>query len=240
MKRTFVASIAVLCVVVASGSALAQYDGGASVWIGLGPPAVLGDLNNRMLMGTTSAARGALSPNAAALQRSTVPTQLQRYEQTGADQVIRQLAATYPPEHRQQAASAFRELRTGFQKIERQFDLPRGDVAGAVAAFLAGSYMAYRNVDFPDANFKPLVAQMRQIVGSNPAFAEATAAQRQDAFDQLSMLGMLMATTQMALAQQANPRVEAALRSTAKGYLEQFLKTDADRVQITAQGLVLR
>ncbi|WP_308807466.1 DUF6683 family protein [Pseudoduganella buxea] len=44
-------------------------------------------------------------------------------------------------------------MLSGYHKIELQFGIPRNDVGGAVAAFPAGSYMAYRDVDFPDQNF---------------------------------------------------------------------------------------
>jgi hypothetical protein len=100
--------------------------------------------------------------------------------------------------------------------------------------------MAYRNVDFPDEHFKPLVAQMRQIIGSNPDFAKASNAEKQEMYEQMAILGMFMANTQMALKEKPNAQIAANMRQAAKGYLEQFLKTDADRVQITAQGLVLK
>ncbi|MFN6997539.1 MAG: DUF6683 family protein, partial [Aquincola tertiaricarbonis] len=136
------------------------------------------------------------------------------------------------------------QLLSGYQQIERQFDIPRNDVAGAVAALLAGSWMAYRNADFPDENFTPLVRQMRGVIARNPDFAAADAQQKQEMYEQLAILGMLTATTQMALKE--NPgtpdaqRIQANLREAGKGYLEQFLKTDADRVQLTSQGLELR
>jgi hypothetical protein len=108
------------------------------------------------------------------------------------------MAAHYPSASRQQAERVFLDLLSGYSKIERQFDIPKRDVAGSVAAFLAGSYMAYRNVDFPDEHFKPLVAQMRQIIGTNPDFAKASNAEKQEMYEQMAILGMFMATTQMA------------------------------------------
>ena len=35
-------------------------------------------------------------------------------------------------------------------------------------------------------------------------------------------------------------QIAVNMRQAAKGYLEQFLKTDADKVEITAQGLAIR
>src|SRR5262249_47631626 len=61
------------------------------------------------------------------------------------------MAEVYPERERARMESTFRELLAGYRKIEHHFGLPRNDVAGAVAAFIAGCHMGYRNVDFPDA-----------------------------------------------------------------------------------------
>lgn len=150
------------------------------------------------------------------------------------------LAANYPEAGRADAEKAFSAMLQGYAKIEQQFGVPRHDLAGAVAAFFAGSYMAYRNTDFPDEHFKPLVDQMRQVLASNAGFAAASNADRQQMYEQMAIIGMFMATTQMALKAQPDPQIAAKLRSVGQGYLEQFLKTDAARVEITPQGMVIR
>jgi hypothetical protein len=150
------------------------------------------------------------------------------------------LAAQYPVERRAEFQKTFSEVLVGYQKIETQFGIPKNDIAGAVAAFVAGNYMAYRDVDFPDQNFKPLVEQMRGIIGNAAGFAESSAAEKQETYEQLAIIGTFMALTRDGLKKQPNPQTSANMRKAAKGYLEQFLKTDADRVQITANGLVLK
>jgi hypothetical protein len=150
------------------------------------------------------------------------------------------LAADYPVQARPQAERVFREMLVRHPQLMRQLGVPASDMAAGVATFIAGSYMAYRNVDFPDQHFKPLVDQMRQILGSNPDIVRASSAEKQEMFEQMAILGTFMATTQMALKERPNAQVTANMRQAAKGYLEQFLKTDAERVQITAQGLTLR
>jgi hypothetical protein len=150
------------------------------------------------------------------------------------------LAQNYSAETRPEAERVFQELLKGYEKIERQFGIPRHDVAGSVAAFVAGSWMAYRNSDFPDENFKPLVGQVRQIISTNPDFAQASEGEKREMYEQMAILGMFMATTQMALKDKPNPQLTVNMKQAAKGYLEQFLKTDADRVQLTARGLMLR
>jgi hypothetical protein len=176
-------------------------------------------------------AKAALTTSAG-LSPTVVPTR-------GASNVPAQLAANYPPDKRAETERAFRELLDGYRKIEQRFNIPANDLAGAVAAFVAGSWMAYRNSDFPDENFPALVSQMRQIIASNPEFLRASAAEKRDMYDQMVIRGLFLATVQMALKQKPNDAVAANMRQIAKGNLEQFLKTDAERVQVTAKGLSL-
>jgi len=147
------------------------------------------------------------------------------------------LASQYPAASRAEAERVFRELLQRYGQLEQRFGLEKGDVAGSVAAFIAGNYMAYHNSGFPDENFLPLVNQMRTVLANNPEFQQASPQARQETYEQMALVGMLMATGQMALARQPNPQALANMQSAAKGYLEQFLKTDADRLQLTAQGL---
>jgi hypothetical protein len=153
--------------------------------------------------------------------------------------VPRSMAAAYPEPDRARMEATFRKLLAGYEQIEQRFQIPRRDVAGAVAAFIAGCYMAYRNVDFPDSHFPPLVSQIRSIIASDPSYARASVQARQDMYEQLAILGMFMANAQMALRQRSDPEIAARVRTAAAEYLQQFLKTDAGRVRITARGLVL-
>lgn len=152
----------------------------------------------------------------------------------------RQLAQRYNPAQRHQIENAFVQAFEGYQKIEAQFGIPKGDLAGGVAAFIAGNYIAYRNLDFPDKDFPPLVEQIRDALTANPAVSRASASDKRQAYEQLAMVGMFMAVSREALKRKPDPKVEANFRETARANLEQFLKTDADRVQITERGLVIQ
>ena len=175
----------------------------------------------------------------ATTQRSAAPAVVPTtFRPTGAaGGGVDKLVSAYPANMQGQVRTEFRKLLDGFRQIEKQFGLPPNDVASAVAAFLAGSYMGYRNANFPDEHFKPLVAQMREALATDARFAQAGHAERQDMFEQLATLGMLMATTQIGLQRQPNAGVEARMRQTGKAYLEAFLKTGAERVRLTAAGL---
>lgn len=150
------------------------------------------------------------------------------------------LAAHYPPERRTRAEQYFKQLLAGYAQLEDKLGLPRNDLPGALTSFLAGSYMAYTDVPFPDEHYKPLLEQMRGILTSDPGFAKVSKAGKQEVFEQFAILGMMMATTQLALQKQPDARQRANLREAAKGYLEQLLRTDADRVRIDAQGLTIQ
>lgn len=150
------------------------------------------------------------------------------------------LAQHYPAPQRAKAQALFEDLLRRYAQVERQFGIPRGDLPGAVAAFLAGSWMGLHNVDFPDAQFSPVVEQMRSILTADSKLLAAADGEKREMYEQMAILGMLMAGTQMGLKQQSDPATERTMRATARSYLEQFLKTDADRVQMTTAGLVLK
>jgi hypothetical protein len=147
------------------------------------------------------------------------------------------LAAGYPADKWAQAEKVFKEMLRGYGAVEQQFGIPKNDLAGALAAFLAGSYMAYHNSDFPDAHFKPLVAQMRTVIAQRPEFDQIAAAERRDLFEKLAILGVFCATTQMALKKTPDATVEANMREGGRRYLAHFLEGDVDRVSLTDKGL---
>ena len=73
----------------------------------------------------------------------------------------RRLALSYPEASRARAEQFFGQTLAGYHDIEAKFGLRKYDIAGAIATFVAGNYIAYRDEPFPDAHFKPLVQQMR-------------------------------------------------------------------------------
>ncbi len=152
------------------------------------------------------------------------------------------LAQNYPAGKREQAEHVFRDMLAAHGSVMARFGLADNDLSGAVAAFVAGSYMAYHNVDFPDAYFEPLVTQMRETLENNTVLPSSTPAERRDAFEQLAILGMMSATTQMALkaepGQAAAARIEANMRAAGERNLRQFLGVDPARVRLGANGVI--
>src|SRR5207245_7889521 len=120
--------------------------------------------------------------------------------------------------------------------VEKQLGVQHLYVAGAVAMFLSGSYEAYHDKSIEPAEFRALVAQMRQVIGSNPNFVNSSNAEKQEMYEQMAILGMFMAGTQDELSRKPNAQIATKMKQTAKGYLEQFLKTDVGRIRITERG----
>jgi len=150
------------------------------------------------------------------------------------------LAAGYPPAQRAKAERLFLETLEGYHDIERKFGLPRNDIAGAVATFVAGNYIAYHDQPFPDAHFRPLVEQMRDAVAGMPGLRNARDAEKQEFYEHLAILGTYMALTREGLQQSRDPALKAGMARAARNYLEQFLKVDPDRLRIGPQGLVVQ
>ena len=152
----------------------------------------------------------------------------------------RRLALSYPEASRARAEQFFGQTLAGYHDIEAKFGLRRYDIAGAIATFVAGNYIAYRDEPFPDAHFKPLVQQMRGAIGGVAALRGASDADKQELYEQLAILGTYMALTREALRQRPDPQLAASMKHAAKQYLEQFLKVDPERMSIDAQGLTVR
>lgn len=168
--------------------------------------------------------------------RSTIA---QRQSTAVTNSTMKKLAANYPPAERAKAEKVFTDLLAGYAQIEQKFGIPKDDLAGALAAFLAGSYMAYHDVELPDAHFGALVDQMRRSLATEPRFAELGQAERRDAYEQLAIAGMMMAVTKMALKSEPDARVAADMRSSAKRNLDQVLGIGADKIEISEKGLTL-
>jgi len=203
-------------------------------------PMIMGNLaseNLRLLNERTGGKKGSVAPagaGAGAITGTLAPP-------TGQPRAPHLLAERYPQAQRAKVEQAYLEALRTYGELEKKFGVPPNDVAGAVAAFIAGNYMAWRDVDFPDADFPPLVAQMREVLARNPVFVRSSSAEKRDMYEQLATIGSFMAITRMALKKQPSEgRVVASFRSAAKSNLEQFLKTDVDRISLTHKGILLR
>lgn len=152
---------------------------------------------------------------------------------------IQEMANRAPREQRARLEKALRECFAQYTRLESRLGLPKDDVAGAMAAFLAGNYMALHDRDIPDAHFMATVRQIRAMLAGNADFRRASLAEKRQIYEQLATMGMFMALAQRDFRQHPNPQGQAKLREQARGQLEQFLQRPALALQITASGLSL-
>lgn len=152
----------------------------------------------------------------------------------------RQLAAAFPAAQRDQMAKAYLESFGTYRQLEAKLGIPPDDVAGAVAAFISGNYMAYRGVDVPDDQYKRLVAQLRTALASSTEFSAATPADKRRLYEQTAMIGTFMAVARLSFVQKPNPSAEKNFRESARANLEFVPKVPAEQVRIGDGGLSLR
>ncbi len=131
------------------------------------------------------------------------------------------------PEMRQ----VYTQMLAVFEQTLDKHRLPSNDVASAAAMYASGAYGAYHGTQVSDAAFAALVTQLRDVLAATPEFASASMAQKQDMYEAWAITGMLMAVS----AQQSPG--DASVRSTARSYLETFLRASADSIQITERGM---
>lgn len=206
-------------------------DAGMSLSIGAG---------NYLLSQQTlkSATRSAASKSAPARSPAARPAaDATRFTPSSSTAGLEKLVAVYPAAMRAQARQGFQELHAAYPQVARQLGLPLNDVASALASFLAGCHMAYHNRSLDDAAVKPLADQLRQALAAESGFARMSNTEKQGLYDQLVMLGMMLAVTQSQQQQRPNAQTVRELREVGGRFLEGLLKVDADRVQLSRQGL---
>jgi hypothetical protein len=149
------------------------------------------------------------------------------------------LARAYPQETRAKVEQVFGQTLDTYHKLESQFGLRRNDLGGALAAFVAGNYAAYRDEAFADKLFKPLVQQMQGVLQSTGSLEKAGAAEKQELYENLAILGTYMLQTREALQKSPDAKIAANMKAAARAYLQQVLKLDPDRMHLTDKGLVV-
>lgn len=151
----------------------------------------------------------------------------------------RELAALVPPAQREALAQAYSQAFEGYLQLERKLGLPENDVANALAAFIAGNYMALNQVEVPDASFVRLAAQLREALPRNPGFSAMSGAAKRKLYEQSAMQGTFMAVARLAFLKQPQAAAEQNYRAAARASLEAALKVPAEQIRIDAQGLHL-
>lgn len=155
---------------------------------------------------------------------------------------ISELSKGLPREQIDAGRAAYRQAFNYHEQVIKKFDLPSGDLGVALASCIAGAWMAYNNKPFPDEYFRPLVEQMRQLLGrQSSAMGSVSAAERGSAYERLAVVGMLLASSQITW--QRKPRAPGAdelrsrMRQQGGDTLARLLQLPPDHVGIGAAGV---
>ncbi len=152
---------------------------------------------------------------------------------------IAKLVKAYPASARQRTKKVFAEIFANYSNVEKFYGIPKYDLAGAVAIFIAANYEGFQNVSVPDADVKALVGQVRGGLQNSPRITKLKPAKKREAYQQFAILGVFTALVQEYFQQQPNPTLELNYRDACRLYLEQLLNVNADNLVLNSQGLAI-
>lgn len=112
------------------------------------------------------------------------------------------------------------------------------DASLAAGYFVLMSLAAARDLQPAADDLLRVELQMRARLSEGDVWLQAPLADRQSAFEQFALLGVLMSETAHA-ARQQGAAARANVQRAARGYLLQMLGPGADRLMLSPQGLVL-
>lgn len=142
---------------------------------------------------------------------------------------------------RRQMQSVYERCLAHYRLALRPQDEARGvdDVGAAVARFVAANFHALQGTEATPQMLLALERQLAGVVRGSPAWAGASAAERQVYFEKIALLAVFVAE----LAQQAPRQGRAAvenLQRAARAYLRELLGLNPDALALGPEGLVAR
>ena len=159
------------------------------------------------------------------------------FTQDGSTDGLETLVASYPKSQHKEVRASLKQLYEAFPQVARSVGIPTNDLSSAVAAVIAGAYMAYNNISLNDDYVKPMADQFKAHLENSGFFDRMSNREKKSMYDQMVMVGMTLAVGQSLNQSNPNSQTTAQLREAGKQILEAILKVDADRVHITAQGI---
>lgn len=190
-----------------------------------------------------SPVRNLLTRPAAGAQPAARPATPTLTRASGLSPVPARLARAYPAAQQATLQRAFAQLLNTYPEVERAFGFRAGDLAGALAFFVAINVETVQGREVPPTAARPLYEQMQRALGGN-SLSAVTAGQKRDLYDTLAILSMMVVAMTQAIQQQPTApqavQVKAAMRQAARNTLEAFFQTPAEKVTVTNAGLQLR
>lgn len=175
---------------------------------------------------------------------STAPKKVQTKAKTtfksdGNTRGLEAIVALYPSKQRAEVRKLYQQIYSSYPQVAKSLGIPTNDMASGLASLIAGSYMAYTNTSLKDSYVKPLANQFRSSMQEVAEFNSVSDSDKKMIYDQMVLMGMLLAMTQSELEKNPNPKMEAQMRRAGKQVLEGVLKVKADRIRLTANGLTI-
>jgi hypothetical protein len=151
------------------------------------------------------------------------------------------LAASHPGgrEAQRQALMLYtRCLQHYRQRVQPQLGIAgRDDDLGSAAAYFVLVNLAVLEDREPDPRGLPAVErQLRRMLGAAAEWSRCPLADRQQGFEQLAALAVLVNESRLA-ARVQGAAAQQHLRTAAAGYLRQMLGLEAERLTVSAAGL---
>ncbi len=228
-------SVALACAF-APAPAVAQYVGTTAP---LFPTLIVPLFPNAATIPFTGASAGHGQARSAAPKATPPGTRLPAGVVSQIDANAADLATHFPPGLRGKMKATFTQSFGAFKQFERKLALPDNDVATAIAAYIAGNYMILHGVELPDAAFVKLVSQIRGGLQQSKGFPQIPVQTRRKMYEQTAMVGMFMATAQMARGTATeNPATIGNLQDSARANLALVLgEPNAATLRIDGEGM---
>ena len=191
--------------------------------------------NNSKSKGSTSSKKTETTGS----KTSTTSTKKSKitFSSNGSTKGLEALVSKYPSKDRANVRKILKQLQDSFPQVARSVGIPTNDLSSGLSALLAGAYMAYNNVSLNDSYMKPLANQLKTALQSVEDFDRMSDSQKKEVYDQMVIIGMLLAVSQAENQKNPNSRVTSQLRTAGKQVLEGLLKVNASNVRITSSGL---
>jgi hypothetical protein len=153
------------------------------------------------------------------------------------DKNAQALSLTAPSAQRNQLAKTYVQSFLTYQQLEKKLHIPPNDIAGALAAFICGNFMAMQNIKVSDDQYLTVVNQVRSALSKSQGFSQTSQAQKRQLYEQSAMVGTFMTIAFLSLNEQPNPAVESQFRETAKNNLAFLFKEDTALLTIDDNGM---
>ena len=181
-------------------------------------------LNQELLINATR-------ENAARTAHKPLPLAAPQVERNAAE-----LAQAVPAAQRAKLETIYIQLMPLYHQLEQKLGWASDDLPGAIAALIAGNYMAMTGTEPSDASVIAAAQQLRSSGTVQDQLARLDPADRRRLYEQCAMLGSFMAAANQTSAQQSK-QVLANLRHAARENLRVVLGKAAERLRFTEQGM---